>query len=91
VGAAERIQTHRRYCFLKYHQAINTGSGDPSSWDTKRRAIAGTALPDDFPALRTRAGAGYLVLEEVTGADLEELTNAGLDSAQAAAVLAALE
>jgi hypothetical protein len=91
VAAAERVQTHRRYVFLKYHQARNTGQGDPSAWDTKRRALAGTALPANFPAAATLAGAGYLVLEEVTGADLEELTNAGLSSAQAAAVLAALE
>lgn len=91
MSAAERIQSHRRYLFLKYHLARLTGQGDPGAWDGKRRLLPGTSIPSTFPAASVLAGAGYLVLEEVTGADATELTNAGLSAAQAAAVLAAME
>lgn len=92
MADAERIQSHRRYCFLKYHMVRNVVSDDAADvWNTKRRSIAGTDLPATFPALIELSNAGYEVIEEVTGADETELTNAGLSAAQAAAVLAALE
>lgn len=92
MADAERIQSHRRYCFLKYHKARNEVSDDAAdAWNTKRRSISGTSIPATFPAQPDLGAAGYEVLEEITGADTTELTNAGLTSAQAAAVLAALE
>jgi hypothetical protein len=44
-----------------------------------------------MPARGELLAAGYLVVEEVDGADETELTNAGLSPQQAAAVLAAVE
>lgn len=92
MATADKIQTHRRYCFLKYHMARNERSDDAADvWNTKRRSLPGTTLPSTFPALTELNAAGYEVIEEVTGADATELTNAGLTPAQATAVLAALE
>ncbi len=61
------------------------------AWDGIRRGLPGTAIPTTFPARAELAAAGYLVVEELDGADTTELTNAGLGPAQAAAVLAAME
>jgi hypothetical protein len=44
-----------------------------------------------MPARGELLAAGYLVVEEIDGADEAELTNAGLSPQQAAAVLAAVE
>jgi len=71
--------------------ARKLGRDEADVWDSKRRLLPGTPIPATFPAASVLAGAGYLVTEEVTGADTTELINAGLTAAQAAAVLAALE
>ncbi len=91
MAAAERVKSHRRYCFLKYHMARNTELGDPDTWDAKRRSLPGTPIPSTMPAGPALAAAGYLVIEEIEGANATELINAGLTAPQAAAVLAALE
>ena len=86
------VGSHRRYCFLKLKRAERDEAyALANAWDGKRRGLPGTALPTTFPALTELGAAGYLVLEEVQGADASELTQAGLSSPQAAAVLAALE
>jgi hypothetical protein len=91
VADAEKCQSHRRYCFLKYHLARNTYGDDHADvWNTKRRSLPGTALPSNFPAREALTAAAYEVVEEVVGADATELTNAGLTASQAAAVLAEL-
>ena len=86
----QRIATHRRYLFCKYRRALLDGD-DPSVWDSKRRTVSGTDLPATFPARAALIAAGYLVTEEVTGATATELTKSGLSSAEAAAVVAAME
>jgi hypothetical protein len=59
-------------------------------WDAKRRAISGTALTTAFPSYNALTAAGYLVEEELDGADESELTAVGLSNSQAAAVIAAI-
>jgi hypothetical protein len=59
-------------------------------WDGKRRSISGTAIPVDFPSREKLTAYCYLALEELAGADATELKKAGLTSAQAAAVVAAI-
>jgi hypothetical protein len=61
------------------------------AWDGIRRGEPGTTLPLTFPARTELLAAGYLVVEEVDGADETELTNAGLSPQQATAVIAATE
>lgn len=84
------ITNHRRYCFLQYRLNVRLDDDLEDTWDNKRRAIPGTALPVGFPALGLLLTAGYLVTEELNGADETELKAAGLTSSQAAAVLAAI-
>lgn len=85
-----KVGSHRRYCFLQYCAAIRDQTDMDPVWDAKRRAIAGTALPSNFPARSLLIAAGYLVTEEVAGADETELTARGLSQDQAAAVIAAI-
>lgn len=81
---------HRRYCFLKMRRGLLNGDDTDLMWDGKRRAIAGTAIPAEFPARAALLRAGYLVVEELDGANASELQAAGLSSSQSAAVLAAI-
>lgn len=84
------VTNHRRYCFLQYRLNLRLDDDLEETWDNKRREIAGTAIPVGFPARSALLAAGYLVTEEVDGADETELKAAGLTSSQAAAVLAAI-
>jgi hypothetical protein len=84
------VTSHRRYLFLKFLKATRDGFVTASAWDAKRNLEPGTALPTDFPARSLLVAYGYRVLEEIHGADTRELQRAGLTSAQAAAVLAAI-
>lgn len=88
--ADERVPNHRRYLFLKFARAVQYNDDIESVWDAKRRAIAGTSLPASFPARDKLVAAGYLVTEELAGANATELRRAGLTNSQAAAVLAAI-
>lgn len=85
------VNSHRRYAFLKMRAAAVEQSPLESAWDGIRRGEPGTAIPTTFPARALLVAAGYLVVEEIDGADETELTNAGLSPQQAAAVIAAVE
>ena len=90
--ADQVIATHRRYLYLKYAYNARLGEDDRATvWDAKRRLVPGTTIPVSFPARTALLAAGFLVLEEIEGADETELTTAGLSTLQAAAVVAALE
>lgn len=84
------VSNHRRYCFLQYRAALPYSDDSEQVWDGKRRTLLGTDIPATFPARAALISAGYVVLEELRGADETELTRAGLSSQQAAAVVAAL-
>lgn len=81
---------HRRYCFLKMRRGLRLGDDTDQLWNGKRQEIPGTELPQNFPARAALLSAGYLVTEELDGANASELQAAGLTSTQAAAVLAAI-
>lgn len=85
------IGNHRRYCYAKYRYWLPLDYNQALAWDGKRRTIAGTDIPASFPARSALLAAGYLVLEEIEGANSTELIDAGLTAPQAAAVLAAME
>lgn len=85
------VNTHRRFAFLKMQAAVADQSPMGPAWDGIRKGDPGTELPANFPARTNLVSAGYLVVEEVDGADETELTNAGLSPQQAAAVIAAVE
>jgi hypothetical protein len=76
--------------FLEQRRALARSEEMESVWDGKRKACEGTPIPDAFPYRSQLISHGYLVLEEIRGADARELSRAGLTSAQAAAVLAAI-
>lgn len=82
---------HRRYAFLNMLAAVDNGSPVSVAWDGIRKGEPGTELPQNLPARGALIAAGYLVVEEIDGADEDELTGAGLSSHQAAAVIAAVE
>jgi hypothetical protein len=84
------VGSHRRYCWLKYVATLRDDDEICQSWDVKRRTLPGTDLPASFPARSQLLSAGYLVLEELQGADQLELTRLGLSNAEATAVLAAI-
>jgi hypothetical protein len=75
---------------VKYRRAVELEDDNESVWDAKRREIAGTQFPADFPARSLLISCGYLVREEVEGATDLELRRAGLSRSQAAAVVAAI-
>jgi hypothetical protein len=75
---------------LRYLECLKLDDGTDLLWDGKRRQVAGASIPTTFPARTQLLAAGYLVLEELQGANEEELTSAGLSATQAAAVVAAI-
>ena len=83
--------SHRRYCFLKHKNYLELEDELEDVWDAKRRSIPGTDISDMFPGVIELRAAGYLVIEEVRGANRDELSEIGLSSQQIDAVFAALE
>lgn len=85
------VHTLRRYCLLKRRMA--TAVDDEATadvWRAKQAEIAGTALDASVPHQTELATAGYTAVEDLDGADADELVAAGLSYRQATAVLAAL-
>lgn len=91
VSSEDRwVSNHRRYCFLAMKRGQRLRDDSDLQWDGKRREIPGTTIPVGFPARAEILLAGYLVTEELDGANIKELLAAGLSRSQAAAVIAAL-
>jgi hypothetical protein len=85
------IERARRAYLLKGQIARRLGdSGMASAWFGKQIEQPGTALAVDFPHKAALEAQGYRAVEDLDGATTEELQAAGLTSAQAAAVLAAI-
>jgi hypothetical protein len=88
---AEHVGSLRRYYLLKSRFAASVGSEAVAlAFRGKQRAESGTDLPDGFPVREALLAAGYEAIEDVTGASVEELIDAGLTTREANAVLAAL-
>lgn len=89
--ADPKVLNHRRYCFLKYRHYQELEDDLEYLWDGKRKTIPGTDISDAFPGAIELRAAGYDVLEEVQGADADELAEIGLSTQTIQAVFAALE
>ena len=84
------VNSLRRHRLLKWKCAEATDDPNAQNWQAKHLAVSGTSLPVDFPGLATLATAGYTTVEDVNGADLDELKVAGLDHTTANDALAAI-
>jgi hypothetical protein len=84
----------RRYYLLKRLDALTSSDTYDLAitWQAKQEAVSGIDLPSDFPHLSSLQSVGYSTEEDLAGADAAELVeNVGLNTAQASAVLTALE
>jgi hypothetical protein len=81
----------RRYYLLKWRGLEELDERELSLiFKAKQTEIAGTALPTDFPGRAALIAAGYTAIEDVTGADEEELMSLGLDEQTAAQAVEAV-
>lgn len=87
------VTSQRRYYLRKRLTARRDGDvALERAWAGMQASAPNAALPDNFPARAKLAAAGYSAIEDVTGADVDELvTDAGLSRHEAAAVVAAVE
>ncbi len=83
------VNNRRRYYLLKRLYAKDNELDSEGIWKGKQEALAGTALPVDFPLVDILTAAGYTMVEDLDGATSAELYVAGLTTHQASAVLAA--
>lgn len=81
----------RRYYLLKWRGLEELDERELSLvFKAKQTEIAGTALPADFPGRAALIAAGYTAIEDVTGADEEELMGLGLEEQTAAQAVEAV-
>ena len=86
------INTVRRFYLLKRRKARALGDkGMEGVWRQKQEAESGTALSATFPAADLLEAAGYTTEEDLDGADIDELVEAGIPYHDASAAIAALE
>lgn len=91
-AAATSITTLRRFYLLKRRKARAFGDkGLEGVWRQKQEAESGTALAATFPAFAALSSAGYTTEEDLDGADIDELVEAGIPYHDASAAIAALE
>lgn len=85
------VESARRYYLLKGQAAARRYDFPlASAWHGKQLAEPGESLAEGFPLRARLASAGYVAREDLLGATVEELQQAGFTSREAAAVLAAL-
>ncbi len=81
----------RRYYLLKWRGLEDLCEHELALiFKAKQAEIAGTALPSDFPGRAALIAAGYTAIEDVTGADEDELVDVGLDDSTAAQAVEAV-
>lgn len=82
----------RRYYLGKRIQLRQEGDEALSDvFAAKQEGIVGTPLPSSVPHQTELRKLGYITIEDLTGADVEELVDSGLSRSLAANVIAALE
>lgn len=81
----------RRFYLLKRQAAAALDEPLAETWQAKQEAEPGTALPADFPDLEVLVAAGYSAVEDLDGAEAQELVDLGLAPHRADAVLLALQ
>ncbi len=93
MGESSEVRSQRRYYLLKAQYNATTAEDyvfAQGFW-AKQNALPGTPLPSTLPALTKLAAAHYTMIEDVRGADVDELVEqAGLTRSEAQAVLAAI-
>ena len=86
------LKRPRRYALAKRISSSVTQDGLYGVWRATQEAEPGAALPANFPHRTKLADVGYETVEDIDGADADELSNnVGLRSDEAAAVLTALQ
>ena len=92
MAAHDAVKRLRRYCLLQAFQARETEQdGLYLALLGKQQDQLGTPLPADFPSRAELIAAQYVALEDIDGADVNELMrHARLQSRAARAVLAAV-
>ncbi len=83
------VNSHRRYCLLKRLVTQSRDESIEAQWHAKQVEVAGTALPSSFPSL-SLLGTFYTTVEDLNGADVNELRDLGLTKKQAEAVILAV-
>lgn len=87
----QRITTHRRYCLLKRLAAkAQQWTAIEAVWQGKQEAEPGDSLPLDFPLRARLVTAGYSTVQDLNGADAEELQDACFTARESAIIFAAL-
>lgn len=82
----------RRYYLGKRKAAADRCDDDSEAlWKGKQEAEPGTELPSDFTLRSRLSAAGYTAEEDLDGADVDELINAGFTQREAEAVITAFE
>lgn len=85
------IESKRRFYLLKRRAARLVGDcALEAVWQAKQEAEGGSALVAPFPSLSVLTDAGYSTVEDLNGAETQELVELGLSRRDAASVLAAL-
>ncbi len=85
------LKSPRRYYLLHRRDALLSNQlGLAGVWRANQEAQPGTPLPQAFPRLEQLAAAGYTTKEDLDGADVVELRDAGLSPRDATTVLAAM-
>lgn len=84
------VVSPRRYYLLKRRTSEQMADGLEGYWRHKQEAILGSPLPTTFPLKKRLSDVGYTTVEDLTGADENELRSRGLSASDARAVLTAL-
>ena len=84
------INSPRRYYLLKRQVASLRDESIEAQWHAKQIEVVGTVLPSAFPFL-SLLGTFYTTVEDLNGANVEELRDFGLSRREAEAVIAAVE
>lgn len=88
---SQQVVSVRRYYLLERLAARRREDFAMSSvFRAKQEAEAATPLPIDFPSRAPLVAAGYSTVEDINGADIEELLCAKLTTKQAETVLTEL-
>ena len=88
---SQQVRSVRRYYLLERLAACEREDfAIASVFRAKQEAEAATALPVDFPSRAALVAAGYTTVEDIHGADLQELQCADLTTKQAETVLTAI-
>lgn len=89
---SQQVPNYRRYCLLKRQAAAEVGqTAIAAAWQAKQEAVSATSLPSTFPLLSRLAAAFYTTVEDLDGATVSELSDAGCFSIREAEQVIAAE